>query len=115
VHVVHNAMGLKHAAVRARLGAGPAAAQDLDAAIAALRGCHGQAHGMFSGDEWLAGTDPARGVETCAVVEAMWSLECLLSVFGRVDLADRLETIAYNPLPAAQSPDLWLHQYERAG
>ncbi len=113
-HVVNVAMGLKSPALRFRIS------EDRDRALAEMRAGleaiwshHGQAHGMFSGDEWLAGTDPTRGVETCAVVETMFSLEVLLATLGEADLGDRLEQIAYNALPACQSPDLWLHQYDQ--
>lgn len=114
VHVVNVAMALKFFAVRARLT--HALAEEGAAARAALEAIwehHGQAHGMFSGDEWLAGTDPTRGVETCAVVESLFSLAVLLGTFGQAALGDRLERIAYNALPACQSPDQWLHQYDQ--
>lgn len=114
VHVVNVAMSLKFPAVRCRLS------HDVDvergnmaAGMAAIWQNHGQAHGMFAGDEWLAGTAPTRGVETCAVVEGLFSLAILLGTFGDAALGDRMERIAYNALPACQSPDQWLHQYDQ--
>jgi hypothetical protein len=74
---------------------------------------HGQATGMFSGDECLSGTNPLQGTELCAVVEAMYSLEHLITVTGNPAYGDRLEKIAYNALPAAFSPDMWAHQYDQ--
>ena len=68
---------------------------------------------MFSADEHYAGRDPSEGTELCAVVEAMFSLEQVLAVRGGVPLADRLERIAYNALPATLSPDMWAHQYDQ--
>ena len=113
-HVVNVAMGLKFPALRARLTGDLARARaELAAGLDVIWRYHGQAHGMFSGDEWLAGTDPTRGVETCAVVETMFSLEVLLGQLGEAHLGDRLEQIAYNALPASQTPDLWLHQYDQ--
>ena len=72
---------------------------------------HGQATGVFTGDEHLAGLSPSQGTELCAVVEYMYSLEMLVASLGDVRLADRLERIAFNALPATFSPDMWTHQY----
>jgi hypothetical protein len=74
---------------------------------------HGQPNGIFASDEHLAGTDPSQGTELCTVVESMFSLEVDLSILGEAALADRLERIAYNALPATLSPDLWAHQYDQ--
>ena len=38
---------------------------------------HGQATGIFTCDEHLAGRSPSQGTELCTVVEAMYSLEVL--------------------------------------
>jgi DUF1680 family protein len=81
--------------------------------LALLDRYHGQATGMYSCDEHLAGLSPSQGSELCAVVEAMYSLEVLLAGLGEPALADRLERLAYNALPAAMSPDLWAHQYDQ--
>ncbi|MFH0911133.1 MAG: beta-L-arabinofuranosidase domain-containing protein [Planctomycetota bacterium] len=74
---------------------------------------HGMVTGVMSGDECLAGLSPIQGTELCAVVEYMYSLEAMLSLSGEADLADRLERIAFNALPAAFSPDMWAHQYDQ--
>jgi DUF1680 family protein len=68
---------------------------------------------MFSGDEHFAGKDPSQGIELCAVVEAMFSYEQAFAIFGSPSLADRLEKVAYNALPATLSDDLWSHQYDQ--
>lgn len=113
-HVVNVAMGLKFPALRLGLTHDlPRARAEVATGLETIWRHHGQAHGMFSGDEWLAGTDPVRGVETCAVVEAMFSFEVLLAALGDAHLGDHLERIAYNALPACQTPDLWLHQYDQ--
>lgn len=110
-HVVNNAMGVKTPAISYRQ-TGDAKDRKL-----ALRGLelldqyHGQAVGIFSGDECLAGRMPSQGTETCAVVEYMFSLETLLAAFGEPALADRLELIAFNALPASCSEDMWTRQY----
>jgi hypothetical protein len=74
---------------------------------------HGQVTGMFSGDECLAGRNPLQGTELCAVVEFLYSLETLFSVFGDPWYAQRLERVAWNALPATFAPDMWSHQYDQ--
>jgi len=74
---------------------------------------HGQAHGMFSGDECLAGRNPLQGTELCAVTEYMYSAEQLLSILGDPSWGDRLERVAFNALPATFGPDMWSHQYDQ--
>ena len=112
-HVVNNAMALKEGALWSRLTGAP---EDRNAAFEMIRKLdqyHGMPTGVFSGDECLAGTSAIQGTELCAVVEYMYSLEWLISVLGDPTLADRLETIAFNALPATFSPDMWAHQYDQ--
>jgi hypothetical protein len=112
-HVVNVAMGIKAPAMRFLLDGDPAHRETLDAGLANLDRFHGQVHGMFSGDEHLAGTDATRGVETCAVVEMMFSLQTLIRVWGSAAHADLLERIAYNLMPAALTADVTSHQYHQ--
>ena len=110
-HVVNNAMALKEPALhlpRDPDGGGTAAEW-----MATLDRYHGQAAGVFSGDESLAGLNPSQGTETCAVVEYLYSLEVLLSAFGVAALGDRLERIAFNALPAPFKSDMWARQYDQ--
>ena len=95
---------------------------------------HGQASGIFSCDEHLAGKMPSRGerkrdtasvvrelvegrsftcsgTELCTVVETMFSFETLCSILGDPMFAERAEQLAYNALPATITPDMWAHQY----
>ena len=90
---------------------------------------HGQASGIFSCSEHLAGLVPSqvpfvkalpifvqtftsfffwakKGSETCTVVETMFSFEILFSVFGNISYADRVEQLAFNALPAALTPEM---------
>ena len=110
-HIVNNAMGIKQPGVWYRQSRSP---EDRDAVwrmIETLDTYHGQATGVFTGDEHLAGPNPSQGTELCAVVEYMFSLETLLAILGDARLADRLERIAFNALPATFKPDMWAHQY----
>ncbi|MBX3239045.1 MAG: glycoside hydrolase family 127 protein [Chitinophagaceae bacterium] len=72
---------------------------------------HGQAQGMYGGDEALHGASPTQGVEFCSVVEMMFSLESMLPVTADVSMADRLEKIAFNALPTQATDDFMYRQY----
>lgn len=67
--------------------------------------------GINSGTEFLAGDSSIQGVEFCAIVEAMLSLETAARITGDPLLVDRLETIAFNALPAATANDIKGLQY----
>jgi len=112
-HVVNLAMATKASALSWRLDQRPRERAFAVEMIAFLDRHHGQVNGMFSGDECLSGRNPLQGTELCAVVEFMYSLEHLFSVFGDLSFADRLERVAFNALPAAISPDGWSHQYDQ--
>lgn len=112
-HVVNVAMGLKTPAVLFELTGDSRHREAVDRGIDSLMRHHGQAHGMFSGDEWLSGTHPSQGVELCAVVEYMFTMEQLVRVFGDGKYGDILEKVAFNALPAAVSPDWTSHQYDQ--
>ena len=74
---------------------------------------HGQATGIFTCDEHLAGRSPSQGTELCTVVEAMYSLELLSAITGDARLGDRLEKLAFNALPATFKKDMTAHQYDQ--
>ncbi|MCC6312693.1 MAG: glycoside hydrolase family 127 protein [Thermomicrobiales bacterium] len=112
-HVVNNAMAIKAPGVWHRQSGDPGDRAAAHRAIAELERYHGQATGVFTGDEHLAGRNPSQGTELCAVVEYMYSLELLLARLGDPAFGDRLERIAYNALPATFTPDMWAHQYDQ--
>ncbi len=112
-HGVNNGMGLKTAAVEARMGDAAASRAGFYRQIGALDEYHGLPNGMFSCDEHLAGRNPSQGSELCTVVETMFSLEIALAMFGDAAIADRLEKIAYNALPGTITADMWAHQYDQ--
>ncbi len=72
---------------------------------------HGQAIGIWSGDEHLNGTMPYQGIELCSVVEYAFSLESALKVSPSPKLADTLESMIYNGLFGSISEDYTSHQY----
>ena len=112
-HVVNTGMAPKGSALAWRLGVPEADPSFPARMIGILDRHHGQVTGMFTGDECLAGKNPVQGTELCAVVEFMYSLEILLSVFGDPVFGDRLERVAFNALPAPFSPEMWAHQYDQ--
>jgi hypothetical protein len=112
-HVVNTAMATKAAALSWRIDRRPGDRAFATRMIALLDRHHGQATGMFSGDECLAGRSPLQGSELCSVVEFLFSLEQLFSVFGEPFFGDRLERVAFNALPATFAPDMWSHQYDQ--
>ena len=78
--------------------------------IYTLERFHGSAIGMITGDSSLGGKSAARGIDTDALCEYMAALALLLKTSGSVDIADRLERLAYNAYPAAFSADMWAKQ-----
>ncbi|PZE21625.1 beta-L-arabinofuranosidase domain-containing protein [Paenibacillus xerothermodurans] len=112
-HVVNVAMAMKTPALFYQLTGEEKHREAVYKGLDSLMRYHGQAHGMFSGDEWLSGTHPSQGVELCAVVEYMFSLEHLISILGDGKFGDLLEKVAYNALPATISADWTSHQYDQ--
>lgn len=112
-HVVNVAMALKCFAVQFLLDGKRSHLDAARKALVNLDRYHGNAIGMFNGDEWLAGNSPSQGFELCAVVEFMFSLEQLVRAFGEAEFSDRLERIAYNALPAHFDAKMTAHQYHQ--
>ena len=115
-HVVNQAMGIKESGVRARYEDGVSSEQQHERArlaIEQLDKFHGQANGMFAGDESLAGLSPSQGTELCTVVEYLFSLQVLAQQFQDGLWGEKLERIAFNALPATFTSDMWAHQYDQ--
>ncbi len=109
-HIVNIAMMLKSEAVSHDL-LGEEYTDNAEKLRAILDKYNGTAFEGFTGDEVLSGLDPTRGTELCAVVEQMYSYEHLFAHTGDNKWAQRLEMLAFNPLPATLSEDMWTHQY----
>lgn len=112
-HGVNNAMAVKAGAVWFRQSGAKADYAAARRAIETLDRYHGQVTGMFTCDEHYAGLSPSQGTELCTVVEYMFSLETAIAVLGDALLADRLERITFNALPATFKKDMWAHQYDQ--
>ncbi|MBE6683385.1 MAG: hypothetical protein E7595_04435 [Ruminococcaceae bacterium] len=113
-HIVNIAMMLKYEAVSCEL-----LGNDYKDVAEQLRGIlkeyNSTAVEAFTGDECLSGISAIQGTELCAVVEQMYSYEHLFAYTGEYKWAERLETLAFNALPAALSDDTWTHQYVQMG
>jgi hypothetical protein len=82
--------------------------------FAEVRKRYGQVPGgMFGGDEnCRAGySDPRQAVETCGMVEQMFSDELLQQISGDASWADQCEDVAFNTYPAATLPDMRALRY----
>lgn len=113
VHGVNNAQALKASPVWSVVSGDAADRTAIHRQLGELDRYHGLPIGIYSADEHLAGRSPSQGVELCAIVEAMYSLEQALAITGDTDLADRIEKLAYNALPATFTDDMWAHQYDQ--
>jgi hypothetical protein len=79
-----------------------------------LRRRYGQVPGgMFGGDEVCRPgySDPRQAVETCGMVEQMFSDELLMQISGDPFWADNCENVAFNSYPAALTADMRALRY----
>lgn len=69
--------------------------------------------GMFCGDEVARPefTDPRQAIETCGIVEMMFSCQVMLRITGDPVWADRCEDVTFNSLPAAVTADFKALRY----
>jgi hypothetical protein len=110
-HNVNVEQALKLPVVCYQLSQRPADRDALSLGLAHLMREHGLSCGINSGTEFLSGSASVQGVELCSIVEAMLSLETAVRITGDASLADRLETISFNALPAALANNIKAHQY----
>ncbi len=110
-HIVNICMELKSEAVtRALLGKANCSAEER---YRLLKRTNGTVTEIFTGDECLSGVRNNQGTELCAVNELMYSYEWLYLVTEDPVWLERLETLAFNALPATFSTDMWAHQYDQ--
>lgn len=112
-HGVNNAQALKVAAVQYRMYGDDSQLASFGRQMGALDKYHGAPNGIFTCDEHLGGTDPSHGTELCSVVEMMFSLELILATFGKSEIGDRIEKLAFNALPGTFTDNMWAHQYDQ--
>ena len=114
IHTVNLAQGLKQPAVLYQGTGDQRYIAAIKKALRDLRHYHGQAQGMYGGDEPLHGPNPVQGIEFCSVSEEMFSLESIVKITGDMEFADLLEKITYNALPTQASDDFSSRQYFQA-
>lgn len=110
-HGVNNAMGTKSSHTWYRQSRNASELLNAYTKVDMQDRYHGQPHGIFSADECFGGRDLNRGIELCAIVEQMYSLQHMFRVDGDGAWLDRMERIAYNALPGTITADSWQHQY----
>jgi DUF1680 family protein len=110
-HGVNRAHGFKAPAVYYQRSHDPAHLAALRTGWQRVMAHHGQIQGLYSGDEFLHGRGSTQGTELCTVVELLSSFATALAISGELWLADAIERIAYNALPAMLSADHCGHQY----
>lgn len=79
-----------------------------------VRKLYGQVPGgMFGADENCRPgySDPRQAIETCGMVEQMFSDELLMQMSGDPSWADNCENVAFNTFPAALTPDMRALRY----
>lgn len=111
LHCVNLAQGIKEPLIYYQHHPENRYAEAVRQAFSDLRLFHGQPQGLFGGDEALHGTNPTQGSELCSAVEMMFSLESILPITGDVRVADHLEKVTFNALPAQISDDFMTRQY----
>lgn len=107
-HIVNFMQGLKTPALQWRLD-GDARKRDayhsaFDPEGWVMRMC-GRPDRMVNGSEPLIDRSATGGTELCAIAERILSCQTHLTVFADVEVADDLEMVAYNSLPATLAPD----------
>ena len=107
-HIVNFMQGLKTPALQWRLD-GDARKRDayhsaFDPEGWVMRMC-GRPDRMLNGSEPLIDRSATGGTELCAIAERILSCQTHLTVFADAEVADDLETVAYNSLPATLAPD----------
>lgn len=110
-HAVNIGMALKSPAINFERTGDEKYLKAIKTGWSDLMNLHGLPMGIFSGDEDLHGNDPTQGVELCAIVEAMYSLEKTIAITGDIQYMDALERMTFNALPTQTTDDYNAKQY----
>lgn len=111
IHCVNLAQGIKEPVIYYQQNHDAMLIDAVKRGFADIRRFHGQAQGMYGGDEQLHGSCPTQGSELCSAVELMYSLEKMIEITGDIGFADHLERIAFNALPTQTTDDYMNKQY----
>jgi DUF1680 family protein len=110
-HGVNVGMGIKAPAINYQRTGDEKYLKALKTGFTDLMTLHGLPLGIFSADEDLHGNDPTQGVELCAIVESMFSLEEIAGITGDPFYLDALERMTFNALPSQTTDDYNNKQY----
>jgi DUF1680 family protein len=110
-HGVNVGMALKAPAINYQRTGDQKYLKALKTGFTDLMTLHGLPIGVFSADEDLHGNAPTQGTELCAIVEAMYSLEEIISITGDPFYMDALERMTFNALPSQTTDDYNNKQY----
>ncbi|MGM9636855.1 MAG: beta-L-arabinofuranosidase domain-containing protein [Eubacteriales bacterium] len=110
-HVVNTSQAMKTPPLYYLLSNDSADRSALKSGLRHISVDHGRIDGLPNSDEAARDNQSTRGSELCGIVEGMLSTEIAFSILGDAYLCDRLETLAYNALPAAYAPDYSGHVY----
>lgn len=110
-HVVNTSQGMKTPAVYSQYKDGEQYKTALSNGLDNMGIDHGRIDGLPNSDEAARENRSTRGSETCGIVEGLLSTEIVMSIQGESWIGDRIETLAYNALPAAYPSDYSGHTY----
>jgi len=110
-HGVNVGMALKTPAIDYQRTGDASYLKGLKTGFHDLMTLHGLPMGVFSADEDLHGNLPTQGVELCATVETMYSLEKIIEITGDPEYMDALERMTFNALPPQTTDDYNNKQY----
>ena len=111
LHCVNLAQGFKAPVIEYQGNGDPAYVEAVLTGYEDLMKQLGWPNGMYGSDEMLHSGSPTQGSEFCSAVELMFSLERMIEITGRTDLADWLEKVAYNALPTQATDAFDARQY----
>ena len=109
MHIVNYMQGLKTPPLKWLIGGSEEDRTAFRAALSpegwAMKKC-GRPDRMVNGTEPLSGRSSTDGTELCAIAERILSAQVALETLGDADIADDMEIVAYNTLPATLAPDI---------
>lgn len=111
IHCVNLAQGLKEPIIYYQQNPDSKYLEALKKGFADIKHFNGQAQGMYGADEGLHGNNPTQGVELCAIVEMMYSLENITQITGDISYIEHLEKVTFNALPTQVTDDFMHKQY----
>ncbi|KAH6638519.1 duf1680 domain-containing protein [Truncatella angustata] len=111
LHGVNHAEGLRYPLAIYRMTHDEKLKEQTRFATDLISKYHKSLSGSIIADEYISDLNPNRGAELCIAAELIFSLTWIYQYLADNDLADWVEQVAFNALPASLSPDWYSHQY----